>query len=203
VVVIGEGAVRFPQIVFDPEPGLEEAVAHLRILGHRQLLWVGPREKEGMYEPERYRALSGAAERQGMQVHLHDFDVRGIGPNDHLLVVQDLHLRLQDLVLPTGCTAIMCYNDKVGLALYQVLSQRGLSIPQDISVIGFDDRNGHFAIPAMTSISHALPAIGHAAATTAISLIEDAALRAKPPGETTVPSSLVVRSSTGIARTTA
>lgn len=60
-------------------------------------------------------------------------------------------------------TAIVCYNDELAVLLLEVLRERKLRVPEDISVVGFD--NSHFArVYGLTTIRHPQSGIGSAAA---------------------------------------
>lgn len=43
-------------------------------------------------------------------------------------------------VLDTGATAVFCHNDRVAMGLYDALRERGLRVPRDLSVVGFDNQ---------------------------------------------------------------
>jgi DNA-binding LacI/PurR family transcriptional regulator len=73
-----------------------------------------------------------------------------------------------------------------------------MKIPDDISVIGFDDLHASHAIPALTTVSHMLPELGAQAVQLALSSIEGRGARRAATRR--VSSKLVVRQSTGPAR---
>ena len=92
----------------------------------------------------------------------------------------------------------MCYNDFVALALYSVLGKRGIQIPDDMSIIGFDNFYAQFAIPGLTTISHMLSEIGSRAVDLLVEIIEDG--HEYPyEVEVKVPSELVINGSSGPA----
>ena len=96
-----------------------------------------------------------------------------------------------DLVLASGATAVLCYNDLVALGVLRRLQDRGVRVPQDISVIGFDDiYAASLVAPALTTVSVPWARAGR----NAVDLLLDAGSpKAKGPG---LAVELVVRDST-------
>ena len=71
-----------------------------------------------------------------------------------------------------GCTAIVCYNDEMACQLLPLLSKCGISVPQDISVVSFD--NSHLCkigSPSITSLAHPGPNVGSVAAEKLLTLM--------------------------------
>lgn len=70
------------------------------------------------------------------------------------------------------CTAVICYNDEIASRLINHLIKKGVKIPQDISVVSFD--NSHYSelsIPRITSLSHGIYNVGRMASKIMIKLI--------------------------------
>lgn len=76
------------------------------------------------------------------------------------------------LKLPQRPTAICCANDKMAMRVYGLLADRGLSIPKDISVVGYDDYRviSEQLRPSLSSASLAYEQIGAAAALALLAL---------------------------------
>ena len=56
-------------------------------------------------------------------------------------------------ILASGATAVFCHNDRVAMGLYDALREQGLRIPDDLSVVGFDNQiviAGHLRPPLST-----------------------------------------------------
>ena len=73
-----------------------------------------------------------------------------------------------------GCTAVFCYNDQVAGMLMQMLSEKGMKIPDDISIVGMDDSDiARIGIGGVTisSIPHPKDRLGEKAAQNMIRLI--------------------------------
>jgi|HubBroStandDraft_6_1064221.scaffolds.fasta_scaffold105552_3 LacI family transcriptional regulator len=135
----------FPSVTVDNERGVRMAVSHLAGLGHRRIAHIaGPQEMStGL---SRYRGFVTAMESSGLQV-------------DSELVVfakaftVEEGLRCGRLLLergggqpgqagqagPADCTAIAAANDMLAVGCYAALDECGLSCPEDISVVGFND----------------------------------------------------------------
>ena len=123
----------FPSVSVDNERGVRMAVAHLSALGHRRIAHIaGPQEMStGL---SRYRGFVTAMESSRLQV------------DDDLVVFAKAFtveegLRCGRLLLErgTGCTAIAAGNDMLAVGCYGALDDAGLSCPEDISVVGFND----------------------------------------------------------------
>jgi DNA-binding LacI/PurR family transcriptional regulator len=103
---------------------------------------------------------------------------------------------MQLLSLDELPTAIFAANDVMAIGALRALHERGLVVPQDISVVGYDNLNGSDClIPPLTTVSQDMDALGAAA----FALAREAIL-GMPPRSVTIPTQLIVRASTGVAR---
>jgi DNA-binding LacI/PurR family transcriptional regulator len=95
-------------------------------------------------------------------------------------------------------TAVLCANDPMALGLLRALSENGRRVPDDVSVIGFDDvpESGYFQ-PPLTTVRQDFGELGRRALDTLVGLIYDRDRAASPD---LVPPQFVVRSSTGPPR---
>jgi LacI family transcriptional regulator len=131
----------FPSVTVDNERGVRMAVSHLAGLGHRRIAHIaGPQEMStGL---SRYRGFVTAMESSGLQV---DGDLVVFAK---AFTVEE-GLRCARLLLERGaqagraagadCTAIAAANDMLAVGCYAALDECGLSCPEDISVVGFND----------------------------------------------------------------
>lgn len=86
---------------------------------------------------------------------------------------KELAENLVRLVKEENVTAIFNYNDEVALKTFRFLSSAGIRIPQDVSIVGYDDTVFTKATdPQMTSVVHPKELLGHITAEKLISLIE-------------------------------
>ena len=123
-----------PQVNFvrpDYMMGVFDAVSHLIHLGHRRIAFIG--DSRSLY---RYAAYQIALETRQMEIfpELVIREAQPTGDGTDLLI--DRLLQLPKAQRPT---ALFCINDRIAISAMEALRKRGLSIPQDISVIGFDD----------------------------------------------------------------
>ena len=99
---------------------------------------------------------------------------------------------------PNSPTAILCFSDVVAYGVVQAAMARGLTVPDDLSVVGFDDNPlAQRMRPALTTVRQDVVAKGHAAASALTAAIE----RSRSGGATRVrhvllPTELVIRDST-------
>lgn len=92
-------------------------------------------------------------------------------------------------------TAIFCANDEMAIGALHAIKSRGLRVPEDISVIGFDDiRFARLSDPPLTTIAQPMGDIGREAATLLIEILNQADVA---PRKHMLPTQLVVRGSTG------
>lgn len=113
-------------VVVDTQGGMRELVRHVTDLGHDHVTYVhGP--ARSWQEQERWRALR-AFRRKGLRID----EVSGGNTMDE-------GKRVADDVLATGCTAVLAHNDLCAIGLVAALKARGLTVPADMSVTGFDD----------------------------------------------------------------
>jgi len=92
-------------------------------------------------------------------------------------------------------TALFAYNDISAIGAMRAFEEAGLRIPEDISVVGFDDISlAAFSIPPLTTVRQPLQRIGRIAAQTLLDRIED---RAEFIAEIAVEPELIARKSTG------
>ena len=143
------------------------ATDHLLSLGHRRIGAVtGPADY--LCSRARIDGYRSALERAGAQ-----FDERLVQHGD--FQHEGGFLRGGQLLdLPEPPTAIFAGSDQQALGVYEAARQRGLRIPEDLSVVGFDDIPGAaFANPGLTTVRHPLLRMGEIAAQTLVSQIEE------------------------------
>ncbi len=114
----------------DSVEGISLAVNHLCSLGHKKIAFLNG-SKNSMVSDERYQAFI-----QSMTEH-------GLSPEEGLIeygyYVPDCAKYHVPGFLKNGATAILCASDLIASGVIVELTKRGLRVPEDISVIGFDD----------------------------------------------------------------
>ncbi|HET9138689.1 substrate-binding domain-containing protein, partial [Actinophytocola sp.] len=163
------------------------ATRHLLELGHRRIAVItGPEY-----------ALCSRARLDGYRAAL---DAAGV-PVDPALIrqgefeIEDGLRHTEELLrLPDPPTAIFALNDGMAIGVYHAASLAGLRIPDDLSVVGFDDYDlDQWLVPPLTTVRQPLQEMGAAAARMALDLSEDLAPRGK---RVELATELVVRGST-------
>jgi DNA-binding LacI/PurR family transcriptional regulator len=187
VLVNGYAAdVDAPYISTDDAAAAELAVHHLAALGHRRIgLAVGPerfvpavRKIAGFR-----RAMDGLASREDIESWIERslFSVEG----GHAAALR---------LLEAGCTAIVCGSDPMALGAIRGVRSLGLSVPEDVSVVGYDDSPFvAFTDPPLTTVHQSVQAMGEAAVR---ALIDEISGQPAPRAEYVFRPELVVRGST-------
>ncbi|NLF39507.1 LacI family transcriptional regulator [bacterium] len=200
VVIIGGRGWSHATVTLDDVAGIAAAMSHLVDLGHRDILYVGDTGCEANVSQRRARAFRAAGRRTGVRTRQLDLDrTHPADLSDDAFIQLYRDQLAATLKLPASTSAAICYNDNVAVAFCAVLGERGLRVPADISVIGFDDLHAASAIPPLTTVSHMLEEMGAAAVDLLLDMIE----RTKRPRDLVVTPRLVIRASTASARRSA
>jgi LacI family transcriptional regulator, repressor for deo operon, udp, cdd, tsx, nupC, and nupG len=105
---------------------------------------------------------------------------------------------LQLLAAQTPPTAIFCFNDEMAIGVMEHARQRGLDIPNDLSIVGFDDiRFSQHLTPPLTTINQPMLDIGKEAVRLLLTVIRDNTIK---PRSVTLAHRLVIRESTAAPR---
>jgi LacI family transcriptional regulator len=128
---VGTTGERLTNIVVDYAMGVKEAVEHLVELGHQRIAFVsGP---AGLQSAQvRREAFLNSLGRYGIA------DGRGVVEGDHK-VSGGLAAMQRLLALPDPPTAVLASNDLTAIGMMRAVRSAGLSVPRDISIVGFDD----------------------------------------------------------------
>ncbi|MCE0539843.1 LacI family transcriptional regulator [Kineosporia rhizophila] len=144
--------------------GIRRAVRHLSALGHRRIAHVAGSER---YVHSRARRQAWAEELASLglaQGPVVDADFTGAGG------ARATHELLD---LPEPPTAIVFANDLMAIAGMSVAIDRGLRVPQDLSVVGFDDIPlAPYAVPPLTTVRQDVFAWGRECARTLVAIVE-------------------------------
>jgi len=187
-VAVAASARRGPSIVsIDQYRGARSAVRHLVELGHRRILHVaGPPSATDAIERIRgWRDELAANRLELVEPAFGDWTAASgydIG-------------RALDLA---GATAVFVSNDHMSIGLMSALRERGLSVPDDVSVVGFDDLpEAPYLFPPLTTVRQDFAALGSLMMQKVLLAVEEPDSAAE---STPLPTTLVVRASTGAPR---
>lgn len=173
-------------VTVDDIQGARVAVEHLLSLGHRRVgyVGVGNRPKSNQYRLKGYQAALEAA---GI-----DFDPALIFTSHAVADHAKCGEASLEPLLAAGATAVFCYNDMTAIGLLNACYTRGISVPGDLSIIGFDDIDmAAYTIPPLTTIRQPRFDLGKRAMSMLLAL-----LKGENPENQSVPGELVVRQTT-------
>jgi LacI family transcriptional regulator len=161
VVLINRDTAGLPRVLIDPVAGIDAAVTHLASLGHKSLVYVsGP--AASWSDQQRRRAVEQGSRR-------HRIRIRSV-PARHPSF--DAGKEVTDSILKLDVTVAITFDDFVAHGLLAGLSEKGVSVPQDFSVIGCDDVLGASTYPALTSVSARCDEAGRMAADLLINVLQ-------------------------------
>lgn len=178
---------RIQSVVSNDRQAVEEAVEALIGMGHRSFLYV--RGRAGNYhEIERHRGVRGAIARAGLDpgaliTFQGDFNFSGgTGAGAHYLE------------LDKRPSAVICANDDMAIGFIKTVSDAGLKVPDDVSVIGFDGAAvGDYLLPSLATVQQATTELGRRAANLIVDKV--LGLATEPASPVIVPCTLLLRQS--------
>jgi LacI family transcriptional regulator len=177
-------------VVVNNVEGAYQAVSHLIELGHRQIGFIGGPS----------RTTTGRERQEGYKK----------GLSDHGLVVDPNLVRVGDfkqdsghwaacelLALEDRPTALFAANNLMTLGTLNAIHEEGLSIPQDIAIVGFDDMPWAPSLaPPLTAVAQPTYELGRTAADLLLKRIADAQ---RPIKQICLETTLVIRESSGVS----
>ena len=173
-------------VTVDDVHGARLAVEHLLALGHCHIGYVGVtnRPKSNQY---RFKGYQNALEAAGIAV------------DPALIFISHTiegHAKAGEAslepLLAAGATAVFCYNDTTAMSLLATCYKRGLSVPDNLSIVGFDDIDmAAYTIPPLTTIRQPRFELGQRAMLMMLAL-----LNGQKPENQIIPGELVVRQTT-------
>ncbi|QHT62580.1 GntR family transcriptional regulator [Paenibacillus lycopersici] len=180
-----------PSLTIDDEAGGCAAAEHLIGLGHRRIAgFFKTDDRQGVL---RLKGFMQAHQREGHALHP-DF-VIAYRTEEQAEKPVEAAARL--LSRPEGerPTALVCYNDQLALRLLEVIRQLDLSVPGDVSIVGFDDSSLATATEVkLTTLTHPKEQMGEDAARMLFELIESGG--ASVPASRSYKPELIIREST-------
>jgi LacI family repressor for deo operon, udp, cdd, tsx, nupC, and nupG len=181
-----------PSVHIDNAKAAAEAMDHLYRLGHRRVgIITGP-----LVSPLSRDRLSGATARARRQHAERDFVVM----NGDFSIESGAVCAERLLGRRERPTAIFCFNDEMAMGVVETAKRRGLRVPLDLSVVGFDDiRFARCIDPPLTTVAQPMRAIGEGTVQLLLAILNS---DAKAPESVTLPHTLTIRSSTAPPRAT-
>lgn len=189
VIVDSDAKLPYTIVDTDQEQGAELAVQHLLDLGHRDIAHVsGPESSfSARRRAETYRRVTAGAGLEPRPVLVGDW-----GALSALVRAREL------FAAGPPPTAIFAGNDQMALGVIHAIREHGWRVPEDISVVGFDDaEEAAVSWPSLTTVHQNFDRVGRTATSLLLSLIDGTPDTRE---RVLVPTELVVRDSTGPAR---
>ncbi|SDS67049.1 transcriptional regulator, LacI family [Nocardioides scoriae] len=190
IVLVNRASPGLTSVVADFASGTRQIVAHLASHGHRSFVFLGG-PAESWSGARRWAGLRAAAEEHGLEA-------TRFGPWTPTIASGPA---AADAVLATGATAVVAHNDVLAIGVLQRLAERGVRVPQEVSVVGFDDVFGaDFCHPPLTTLAERTTEAGARAVEALAALTRPGALPTGGDAPVRVlPTQLVVRASSGPA----
>jgi LacI family transcriptional regulator len=142
LVLINRDVPGLPRVLIDTATGIAAAVEHLAGLGHRHLVYVsGP--TSSWSNAERRRAVRAAGRRLGLKVS-------AVAARRS---TYDAGVQRVDDILGSGASAVIAFDDLLAQGILAGLAARGVSVPDQFSVIGCDDVLAATMSPPLTTVS--------------------------------------------------
>jgi len=177
-------------VVLDQRRAAELSLRHLYLLGHRKIAFMrgGSHSSDA---DDRWECLKAVAKELGLAVR------------PELTVQLKLMVSTPELGFEPACellnrkvqfTALVCYDDIAAIGAIRALRERGLRVPEDVSVVGFDDiQSAAFHNPSITTIRQPLHQMGRIAAQILLQRVRGEASVSRP---LPVMPELIIREST-------
>lgn len=188
-------------IILDHYQAVKLAIAHLHELGHRRIAILrGPRaipDSEFRWESSQQVAREMDLKLDPALVIRIDAAGWSMKTGQHPMAPEIGYKPVQSLLERTrDFTAVFCFNDISAIGAMRALKEAGLRVPEDVSVVGFDDiLSAAYATPSLTTVRQPLTEMGKQGAQILLERIAD---REKEfPSEVVMSPELVVRESTG------
>ena len=179
-------------VAIDDYGGARLALRHLLDLGHCAIGYLGARNRPRSNHQRLAAYHAGLAE-------------AGIEPQDAWVQMTpaDHHYHTDDVVgghsltpglLDSGVTAIFCYNDMIAVGAILACQERGVAVPDQLSIVGFDDIElAQYVTPSLTTVHQPKLRLGQLAMEMLLDLMAD-----RPVEDQVLQTELVCRASTAV-----
>jgi LacI family transcriptional regulator len=186
LVTVGDAlrAQTVGELLYDNRTGVTRVLEHLHALGHRRVVVLTPSRPTTPDRPAEV-VVREVAGRLGLEVAVRSSPHSIEGATD---------VAGQVLAGPTPPTALFALSDSIACGAYAAARERGLAVPDDVSVAGYDDHPiARVLTPELTSVAWDVPGV----ARTAADLVAAAVLGEPEQRRVRVDPALVPRGSTG------
>ena len=177
-------------IIFDNRDGMRAALGHLAALGHTRIAYAGGPTRSWT-NGQRAEAFFRYENESIELIELGNFSPNFAGG-----------VQAADHAIASGATGVVAYNDIMALGVIDRLRQRGVDVPREMSVVGFDNVSISTLVwPNLTTVNVPRLLMGRASVDALVANVSGAASADAELLE--LPVDLVVRQSTGVVRSSA
>jgi DNA-binding LacI/PurR family transcriptional regulator len=184
-----------PYVDSDRSEGVERGINYLISLQHKNIMFIGFESLVGIEAIDAYK-------RYMKKLGLKEFVSSNYFYQDKILRIQQGYTSTRLLYEKhPEITAIFAGNDYLALGAMQYFQEKGISIPGDVSILGYDDRevSGLFCTQ-LSTIRHQLHIIGERAGELMLQMVRNKGEKIAYPN-IKIPTTLCVRQTTGICKT--
>jgi signal transduction histidine kinase/DNA-binding LacI/PurR family transcriptional regulator/CheY-like chemotaxis protein len=178
-----------PTLVFDNEGGIRQAITHLVGHGHEHIAFIAGLTEDSSDSEYRLNAYKTVVAEYGL------------GADPRLIAVGGFYTlggyQAMQQIIASGVyfSAVVAFNDEAAIGAMQALRENGMRIPEDVAIIGFDDRLDTLVqTPPLTSVRQPLTEMGYQAFELVLKYINQDEDR---PYTIHIPAQLSVRKSCG------
>jgi LacI family transcriptional regulator len=152
-----------PTVASDDHGGAFMLAQHLRMLGHKRIAYLG--FSRSRRDEERMGGVRECLDAAGMELSVFDGESPSLAEGERMCSNIVLGANRPD--------ALICYNDLMALGFMKEAANLGLSIPRDMSVVGFDNiPYGKYVTPALTTVDLQSERMGATAMSKLLSVIK-------------------------------
>lgn len=152
-----------PTVASDDHGGAFLLAQHLRMLGHKRIAYLG--FSRSRRDEERLGGIRECLDAAGMELSVFDGESPSLAEGERMCSNIVLGANRPD--------ALICYNDLMALGFMKEADRLGLSIPRDLSVVGFDNiAYGNYVTPALTTVDLQSERMGATAMSKLLSVIK-------------------------------
>jgi len=189
-VTINRSSSNAPTVVIDTPGAVVQALEHLTSLGHSKICYVGG-PASSWSNAKRWKTFEEESRDRGLTTSR-------VGP---FTPKTTSGAAAADAAVRTGATACIVFNDLLAIGMLQRFRERGIGVPEDMSIVGCDDIFGaDFCNPPLTTMASPIEQAGRVAVSMLLAQLDP--LHAGSSRRLAVmPTHLTVRGSTGPAPT--
>jgi LacI family transcriptional regulator len=180
-------------VLLDEEHAARLSLSHLRDLGHKKIAFMHGQPFSSDADTRWLASLKAARE---FGIEIHEELMIYLSKDSHSPEISYPGIRK---LIKSGhpFTAVLCFNDVAAMGTIRALHEAGLRVPDDVSVLGFDDiQSAAYQVPSLTTIRQPLQRMGNTAAQMLLRKLAGDSI----PESIVVEPELVVRESTAPAR---